>query len=76
MWLETWRNLPVSGENGQMGQDDANDDGPGECPGHEFELSGLVTVRLPGQLIPGLAQEFACRYCGTVDYQPSVREQT
>ena len=40
-----------------MGADDA-DDGPGECPGHVFDL---VALRITGQ---GSEMEHECRSCG------------
>lgn len=41
-----------------MGVDDAND-GPGECPGHEFVLTQLLVVE------KRLKQVQVCRWCGT-----------
>lgn len=58
-----------------MGDDDANVGGPGECPGHLFEMTQLVMVKQPGRLFPGLAQELECVYCGAIDYQASVIEK-
>ncbi|WP_157365913.1 3-oxoacyl-ACP reductase [Arthrobacter sp. Leaf234] len=51
-----------------MGLDDANTGGPGECPGHEFVLSG-IQLRARGA---SMTQQ--CRYCGAVSYTPSRQD--
>lgn len=56
-----------------MGDDDANVGGPGECPGHEWELLELVPVEAQESLIGavGLAQLLGCKWCEAQMYQPS-----
>lgn len=58
-----------------MGTDDANEGGPGECPGHDFTYEQLVLVREPGRLFPGLGMEMVCKYCGIPAYEPSQLEE-
>lgn len=60
----------------RVGDDDANDNGPGECPGHDFTVERLVLVEKPGQLLPGLGMGLVCRFCGTPAYEPSQAELT
>lgn len=42
-----------------MGADDAND-GPGECPGHVFDLVGVVVTPR------GAGMQHVCRSCGAL----------
>lgn len=56
-----------------VGDDDANVGGPGECPGHEFELLEVVPVEVKDSLFGalGLAQVHECKWCGAQQYEPS-----
>lgn len=47
--------------------DDADERGPGECPGHE----PVPTVLMPDGL--RLARESGCRWCGAVFYDDGRR---
>lgn len=57
-----------------MGDDDRNEGGPGECPGHSFTLEKLVLVEKPGRLFPGIGIEMVCEFCETPAYEPSRLE--
>jgi len=52
--------------------DDSNDNAgvPGECPGHEWKAS-VIHLRPTGASL-----EVACKWCGTVQYEPSLSDGT
>lgn len=53
-----------------MGQDDENVGGPGECPGHEWQLTDLHSADHPSGGV-GLGLVEKCRWCGATRYEPS-----
>lgn len=59
-----------------MGLDDANDDGVGECPGHEFLPTDFVTVPGPWGLVGmGMWHECVTPGCDARWYEPSAFER-
>lgn len=52
-----------------MGDDDANEGGAGECPGHEWVLADFQTVERDGVI--GMAMVHQCRWCPATYYEPS-----
>lgn len=48
-----------------MGADDANDDGPGECPGHEW---GAGEIHVDGFRLRIVHE---CRWCSALSYEAS-----
>lgn len=52
-----------------MGDDDANEGGARECPGHEWVLANFQVVERNG--VTGMAIVNECKWCGATFYEPS-----
>lgn len=57
-----------------MGDDDANEGGPGECPGHAWLFEQAVPTAPTRWGLVGLNVVETCKWCGTIRYQPSSME--
>ncbi|RAX50869.1 3-oxoacyl-ACP reductase [Arthrobacter sp. AQ5-05] len=55
-----------------MAIDDANDNAgvPGECPEHEWKVHGIY---LRGT---GASMSVECKWCGAIQYEPSLSDGT
>jgi len=55
-----------------VGLDDRNDSAgvPGECPGHEWKVHGIYLRSTGGSM------SVECKWCGTVQYEPSLSDGT
>lgn len=52
-----------------MGEDDANEGGARECPGHEWVLDDFQVVERNG--VTGMSMVHRCKWCPAVYYEPS-----
>lgn len=52
-----------------MGLDDANDNGPRECPGHHWVPMTVQIVKRDG--LTGMSIVNECKWCDAVFYEPS-----
>lgn len=58
-----------------MSADDQNEGGPGECPGHEWDLADLHATNATTSAGIGFGLSYECRWCGATRYEPSNYEK-